>query len=146
MRQPAFLDTNVFVYADDQAEPRKRALALSLIADLQRSGTGIVSLQVLQEYFVTATRKLGVPADIAQRKVALMARMPLVRFGAEDVIRAVELHRLHGVSFWDAMILHAAQLGGAHILYREDLQTGSQIGSVRIVNPFQAESNGAAFL
>jgi len=121
-----------------KSSPRKRALALELIANLQRSGTGILSLRVLQEYFVTATRKLGVPAEIAQRKVDIMARMALVRFGADDVIRAIEVHRLHGVSFWDAMILHAAQLGGAHILYSEDLQSGARIGSVSIVNPFES--------
>ncbi|MBS1825888.1 MAG: PIN domain-containing protein [Acidobacteria bacterium] len=67
-----------------------------------------------------------------------MSRMPLVRFQPEDVMRAIEFHRLHGVSFWDAMIVQAAQMAGAEVLYSEDLQHNWRIGSLRVENPFRA--------
>ncbi len=140
MKKPSFIDTNIFVYTDDASNPKKQSRAIELISQLQESGTGIVSLQVLQEYFAIATRKLGVPSEIAQRKVEIMGRMPLVRFHLEDVVRAIELHRLHHISFWDAMIIHAAHISGAEVLYSEDLQQDWRIGSLRVVNPFRTRS------
>ena len=70
----AFFDTNVLVYADDASAPKKRQQAAALFAEHLREGTAVISLQVLQEYFVTATRKLGVTVELAQRKVEVMAR------------------------------------------------------------------------
>lgn len=138
MKRLSFLDTNIFVYSDDLSASKKRPQAIELISALQKSGAAVISLQVLQEYFAIATRKLGVPAEIAQRKVEIMSRMPMVRFQPDDVIRAIEFHRLHGVSFWDAMIVQAAQMAGAEILYSEDMQHDWRIGSLRVVNPFRA--------
>jgi predicted nucleic acid-binding protein len=99
-----------------------------------------VSLQVLQEYFVAATRKLGLDPQLAQRKVELLSRCKVVRFEPADVIAAVELHRLNQISFWDALIVHAARSAGAAVLYSEseDMQPGSIIGGVRVTNPFQS--------
>lgn len=137
MKGPAFFDTNVFLYADDILAPQKQNRAIELISEHQLKGLAIVSLQVLQEYFVVATRKLGVDAKLAQAKVALMSRLRVVRLNEDDIISAIELHRLHQISFWDALIVHAARLGGAEVLYSEDLQDGSSLGGVRIVNPFR---------
>jgi predicted nucleic acid-binding protein len=136
MNRPAFFDTNIFLYADDDSAPAKQARAISLIACYRRSGLLVVSIQVLQEYFAAATRKLGVDPETAQRKVELLARARVVRFVETDVIAAIELHRLHRVSFWDAMIVHAARLAGTDHLYSEDLQHGAILGGVRIENPF----------
>src|ERR1700736_482327 len=69
----SFFDTNVLVYADDKAAPAKQRLAVELVAEHRRAGTGVLSLQVLQEYFVTITRKLHVDAKIARRKIELLA-------------------------------------------------------------------------
>jgi predicted nucleic acid-binding protein len=91
---------------------------------------------VLQEYFVAVTRKLGVDAELAQQKVQILSRGRVVRFAENDVIASIELHRLTRISFWDAMIVHAARIAGATKLYTEDLQHGSTIGGVSIVNPF----------
>ena len=132
----AFFDTNVFVYADDSSAPRKKSRAVELITSHQRDRNAIVSLQVMQEYFAIATRKLGVQAAVAQQKVELMARMRVVRFTADDVTRAIEIHRLHSISFWDAMVVHAAVLGGADVLFTEDLQAGWRYGRLRVENPF----------
>ena len=136
MTRAAFFDTNIFLYADDASSPDKQARAIRLITDYRRSDSLVVSLQVLQEYFAAATRKLGVDPATAQRKVQLLARARVVRFTEEDVIAAIELHRLHCVSFWDAMIVHAARLAGTDVLYSEDLQHDATVGGVRVLNPF----------
>lgn len=134
----AFFDTNVLVYADDCAAPKKQERAIALFAEHLRLGTAVVALQVLQEYFAAATRKLGLAPQIAQRKVEILASARVVRFESRDVIAAIELHRLTQVSFWDALIIHAARAAGAALLYSEDLQTGAELGGVRVVNPFLA--------
>jgi predicted nucleic acid-binding protein len=92
----------------------------------------------LQEYFVAATRKLGVAPETAQRKVEILARARVVRFEPGDIIAAIELHRLARISFWDALIVHAARSAGVRTLYSEDLQPGAVLGGVRVVNPFAA--------
>jgi predicted nucleic acid-binding protein len=132
----AFFDTNVFVYADDAAEPARQARAIELITRYQRAGLLIISIQVLQEYFAAATRKLRIDPELAQRKVELLTRARVIRFAENDVVAAIELHRLHRISFWDAMIVHAARLAGADILYSEDLQHGGVLAGVRVENPF----------
>ena len=134
----AFIDTNIFIYADDSSAPAKQLRAVQLVNEHLRARSAVISLQVLQEYFAAATRKLGVPSEIAQRKVELMCAMMVVRFSEKDVVAAIELHRLRRISFWDAMIVHAARVAGASILFSEDLQPGSVWGSVTIVNPFDA--------
>ena len=132
----AFFDTNILVYADDAANRAKRARAISLIAEHQREGALVVSLQVLQEYFVAATRKLGVDAAVAQSKVELLARGRVVRFTERDVIASIELHRLRQISFWDAMIVQAARVANATVLYSEHMADGSAIAGITIRNPF----------
>jgi predicted nucleic acid-binding protein len=132
----AFFDTNILIYTDDDRSPEKQARATGLFEDHQQRDTAVISLQVLQEYYATVTRKLGVDAEHAQRKVELLARGKVIRFEARDVIAAIELHRLTRISFWDAMIVHAARLAGASVLYTEDLQHGTVLGGVPVVNPF----------
>jgi predicted nucleic acid-binding protein len=136
MSDLVFFDTNVLVYADDAAAPAKREKAITLFRDHLRRGTAVLSLQVLQEYFAAATRKLRLAPETAQRKVEILGRARVVRFDVTDIIAAIELHRLTQVSFWDAMILHAARVAGVAVLYSEDLQHGSAPAGVRVVNPF----------
>lgn len=136
MSDRSFFDTNVLVYADDKAAPAKQRRAIDLVATHRRAGTGVVSLQVLQEYFVTVTRKLHVDAKIARRKVELLAEFDLVAPDLDDVLAAIDLHRLHGFSFWDALVLRAAKQAGCKILFSEDFQAGRAIDGVQNVNPF----------
>lgn len=135
----SFFDTSILIYSDDESSPQKKKRAIRLFSEHHRAGLAVVSLQVLQEYFAAATRKLQVDPEVAQRKVELLARGRVVRFDSEDVIASIELHRLTRLSFWDAMILHAARLAGAEILYSEDFQHNSIVGGVRIVNPFATD-------
>jgi predicted nucleic acid-binding protein len=137
MRARSFFDTNVLVYADDKAAPAKQRRALDLIAEHRRARTGVVSLQVLQEYFVTVTRNLHLDPGIARRKVELIAEFDVASPEVADILAAIDLHRLHGVSFWDALILRAAKQAGCSILLSEDMQGNREIDGVQIVNPFQ---------
>ncbi len=132
-----FFDTNVLVYADDKSAPAKQKRAVELVAEHRRSGTGVLSLQVLQEYFVTVTRKLAVDAQTARRKVELLAEFDVVTPEVTDILAAIDLHRLHNFSFWDALVLRAAKQAGCRVLLSEDLQHAREIDGVRIVNPFQ---------
>ena len=136
MSARSFLDTNVLLYTDSVGAPAKQRRALELLAEQRLARTGVVSLQVLQEYFVAATRKLTVDAGVARRKVELFANYHLVVLDVEDVLAAIDLHRLHQVSFWDALVVRAAKEGGCSVLYSEDLQHGFHIGELVITNPF----------
>jgi predicted nucleic acid-binding protein len=136
MSARSFFDTNVLIYADDKAAPAKQRRALELVAEHRRAGTGVVSLQVLQEYFVTITRKLQVDARIARRKVELLAEFDVAAPEVADVLAAIDLHRLHGFSSWDALVLRSAKQSGCRVLLSEDLQHHREIDGVRIVNPF----------
>ena len=133
----SFFDTNVFVYADDQQDAAKQRRAIELFNEHRRSRTGVVSMQVLQEYFVTVTRKLQLDARDARRRVELLSRFDVVVAEPNDVLAAIDLHRLYGISFWDAMIVRAAKQGGCKVLLSEDMQAGREIDGVEIVNPFR---------
>jgi predicted nucleic acid-binding protein len=137
MNQLAFFDTNILVYTDDRSAPAKQETAITLYTQHRGAGTAVVSVQVLQEYFAAATRKLGMDAETAQRKVELIARGRVVRLREDDVIAAIELHRLTRLPFWDALIVQAARRAGASLILSEDWRHGSTLGGIRIVNPFR---------
>jgi predicted nucleic acid-binding protein len=132
----SFIDTNILVYTDDQDAPEKQRVALDLVEQLRLQRIGVVSTQVLQEYFTAAIRKLHVRPDIARRKVEIFARLDLVQVDLDLILSAIDLHRLHAVSFWDALIVRAALANGCAVLYSEDLQMGRRINELRVVNPF----------
>ncbi|UCF20752.1 MAG: PIN domain-containing protein [Gemmatimonadota bacterium] len=134
----SFFDTNVLVYTDDHDAPEKQARALELVERARLDGWGVLSTQVLQEYFVAATRKLGVPAEIARRKVELFARLDLVICGLHDILGAIDIQRLHRIGFWDALIVRAARESRCAVLYTEDLQPGQHFDGLEVVNPFSA--------
>ena len=131
-----FLDTNVLVYCDDESEPAKQQKALEVLDEHTRSRTGVVSLQVLQEYFVTACRKLGLDAGTARRKVEIFAMLDVAEPTVSDIIAAIDLHRFHGFSYWDALVLRMAKQAGCRVILTEDMQHGQVIDGLKIVNPF----------
>jgi predicted nucleic acid-binding protein len=132
----SFFDTNVLIYADDKSTPAKQKRTLDLVAEHRRARTGVVSMQVLQEYFVTITRKLGVDAAIARRKVELLAEFDVAAPALSDILAAIDLHRLHGFSFWNALVIRMAKQSGCGVLLSEDMQDGRELDGVQIVNPF----------
>jgi predicted nucleic acid-binding protein len=131
----SFFDTNVLVYTDDRASPKKQRVALDLFEEHLRAGSGVLSLQVLQEYFAAAC-KLRVDPALARQKVELFATLDLVLPGLDDLLAAIDLHRLHRISIWDGLVIRAAQRSGCRVLLTEDLQTGRSFDGLRVVNPF----------
>ena len=136
MSARSFFDSNILIYVDDKAAPAKQRRALDLVAEHRLAGTGVVSLQVLQEYFVSVTRRLHVDPRIARRKVELLAEFDVAAPDVGDILAAIDLHRLHGFSFWDALVLRAAKQSGCRVLFSEDMQEAREIDGVQIVNPF----------
>ncbi len=96
-----------------------------------------MSLQILQEYFVSVTRKLHVEASIARRKVELLAEFDVAVPEVADILAAIDLHRLHGFSFWDALVLRAAKQAGCSVVFSEDMQNAREVDGLEIVNPFK---------
>jgi len=134
--QRSFLDTNVLVYADDPRDSAKQTVAMGIIAEHLRRRTGVVSVQVLQEYFVAATGKLRLSADLTKRRIEVFATLQVVESTAAGVLAAIDIHRLHQISFWDALILESAKRAGCRVLLSEDMRHGQTIDGVRVVNPF----------
>lgn len=137
MKERSFLDTNILLYTDDSKEPEKQAQALTLLKSGWQTGNAVISTQVLQEYFAAATRKLSVPVETARRKIELLsARADVFSIAPDDIVQAIDLHRLHSFSFWDSLIVRMAQKSACTVLFSEDMQDGQVIGNVLIVNPF----------
>jgi predicted nucleic acid-binding protein len=135
---PTFIDTNVLVYAHDRSETRKQPVAQALLDTLWKNRTGSLSTQVLQEFYLVATRKFDPPMSrrAAREVVALYGQWSLVLVDVPLIVAASKLEERHRLSFWDALILEAAIRSGAARLATEDLQTGRRIGGMRIENPF----------
>ena len=131
-----FLDTNLLVYTDDAADRRRSRIAMAEVEAAIISREGVISTQVLQEYFSVTTRKLGTDPGIARRRLQLFATLEVVQIDVEMILGATDLHRLHGLSFWDALIIQAAGRAGCEVLLTEDLQAGRSIAGVRITDPF----------
>jgi predicted nucleic acid-binding protein len=139
MSADAFLDTNIFVYANDQREPAKREVALRLIEDLTAGGTGAVSLQVVQEFFNVVLTKSPqkMPYTEARRFLEIVFRPLLVALPPVALAStALDLHGRFLLSWYDSLIVAAAQYAGCAILYSGDFQHGQQFGSVTVRNPF----------
>lgn len=133
---PAFIDTNIVVYADDAAYPKKQKIAAKLIADLYKKGDAVISAQVMQEYYNAAVNKLRIDPAFAVERLRFLAKFEVVSATPQIVIAATDLHRLRILSFWDSMILQAAITSGCDTLYSEDMQDGEIVNGVKIVNPF----------
>lgn len=131
-----FVDTNLFVYADDDSAGGKRDGARATLVPLIRERRAVVSTQVMQEYFQTAIKKLKMPAERARWRVEALARLEVVVIRPQLVLAAIDLHRLHSLSLWDALVVKAASVSGCAILLTEDLNHGQTIDGVQIVNPF----------
>ena len=135
-----FLDTNLLIYAIDITDPRKQAIAQHWIAAAHESGNGLVSYQVVQEWFNVVLRKAATPlcADEAARIYhQLIEPLWRVQSGREILDTALDLHRRDSISWWDSLIVSAAIQGGCDTLLSEDLPHGRKIRAVEIVNPFR---------
>lgn len=131
-----FFDSNILIYTDDKQFPAKQAIATELVSQHLRQSSGVVSVQVLQEYYSATTGKLKTGSADAREKIKILGAMTVFQPAIDDIIAAINLHQLHKISFWDAMIVRAAMQSGTRILYTEDLQHGRRFDSLEIINPF----------
>lgn len=138
MNAKTFVDTNVLLYAHDLDAGRKHEVACAQLAELWSRRSGVLSAQVLQEFYVNVTRKLARP--ISRKAAREIVRTYSHWFSAsirpEDVARASEVEERYGLSFWDALIVVSAKLAGATRILSEDLNDGQRIDGVVIENPF----------
>ncbi len=141
-----FVDTNVLAYAHDASEPLKQRVAADLLASLWDARAGALSTQVLQEFYVVVTRKFRPPltAAAARRLLASYGRWRLVVVDLPIILRATALGEHHRLSFWDALIVAAAEVVGAERLVSEDLAPGLRIAGILVENPFAPSPAGDA--
>jgi predicted nucleic acid-binding protein len=133
-----FIDTNILTYAYDLRNEGKRKLAIAIIEKLWREGTGVVSTQVLQEFYRVATQKMN-PAMSHEEARAIIwgyGEWCSVETDAQLLVSASLLHERHNVQWWDAIVLAGAMRSGAKTLLSEDMQHGQQFGLVTVRNPF----------
>ena len=137
MTEPIFVDTNVWVYAVDAADPARRQRALEVTAPAPGRDL-VISTQVLTEFYAVVTRKLVVPvsAEDAEALVRQLAVLPVVAIDSSLVVSAITGSREWQISIWDALILRAAEAAGCRRVLSEDLADGTTYGSVVVENPF----------
>jgi predicted nucleic acid-binding protein len=135
-----FLDSNVLIYAHDIDAGAKHGVAARVVAELWQSGEGVISTQVLQEFYVNVTRKIPspLPRVTARQVVRAYSVWQTELVGPSEVLRASELEEEHRLSFWDALIVATALKGGAGRILTEDLSPGQSLSGLQIVNPFAA--------
>jgi predicted nucleic acid-binding protein len=133
-----FLDTNVLVYAFEKGDTSKKQVARQLLRRLTNTGSLCLSTQVLQELFVTLTRKAARPSTTEEATTILdnLAQWPVIVIDYPAIRAAADLSKRARLSFWDALVVVAASCSGASVLYTEDLNDGQEILGVRITNPF----------
>jgi len=133
-----FLDTNIIIYAYDISAGEKHETAGKIMVDLWDSGSGVLSTQVLQEFFVNATQKIPKPLDMELAKdiVSDFLKWDVVINDGESILEAIEIHKKYKYSFWDSMIIGAAVSAGCNTLLSEDLSDGQTVAGVEIKNPF----------
>ncbi len=140
MRGKIFLDTNIFIYSIDSSseQEEKRNIARELVSTHIREESGVISIQVVQEFFQVATRKIRAPISVeeALEFMSFMASLQIVTPDFDMVVAAVRMHQKYSLSFWDALILQAAKTAGCFQVLSEDLQDGFRLDELVVKNPF----------
>lgn len=138
MSDKIFLDTNVIVYAYDKSAGEKHNKAKKILIDLWESGFGVISIQVLKEFYVTVTQKIPnvLKTEVAEEIISDFLRWEVVVNDGYNILEAISIQRRYRFSFWDSLIIAAAQESGCSLLYTEDLSSGQKIKDLQIKNPF----------
>ena len=136
MSGKTFVDTNVLVYAHDRQAGIRRDTARTCLKQLWESRSGVVSTQVLQELYAVVTRKVPVPMSVSTARQVVKDYLAWECVVNEAVVSAFDYESRYRISFWDALIVNAANVAGADVLLSEDLNPGQQYGAVVVENPF----------
>ena len=134
-----FLDTNILVYAFDVSAGRKHEVAKRIVIDLWDTKDGILSTQVLQEFFVSVTKKIPKPMDagLAREIVSDLLKWDIIINDKNSLLEAIDIHIRYNYSFWDSLLIQAAIRSGAALLLTEDLTDSQKIKGISIKNPFK---------
>lgn len=132
-----FVDTNVLVYAHDRSAGPKHQRSVDLLARLIEDRCGVLSIQVLSEFYAAATKKLAMNSEEAEAVIEDLGGWFIHRPAHADVLKASRLHRRYRIAWWDAMVLHSAVEAGCSVLWSEDFSDGHQYGAVTVRNPFR---------
>jgi len=130
-----FLDTNILLYSVDKKEPTKRENARQCLASLKGEIAGVISTQVLQEFYVIATKKLGGDPVTTKELLQYFQKFEVVTVTPPMIEQAVDCSVLSQLSFWDALIVTAAEQAKCEMIWTEDLNAGQVIRGVRVENP-----------
>ena len=141
MSDKVFLDTNIIVYAHDRSSGDKHAVAREIMERLWESRKGVISVQVLQEFFVCVTQKIAKPLVIKNARTILeyLSNWDVVVNDKYITLKAIDLQEKYRFSFWDSLVIQAAIQGQARILLSEDLPDGQAVKDLKILNPFATE-------
>ena len=139
MKDRYFMDTNIIVYAHDNKYPHKQKKAQELIFNGMRENSAVISAQVLSEFFVTVTKqaKQNYSAAAAKHEIMLLSYLQVVDIDFDLVVRAVSIKDLYKLSYWDSLILSAAERSDCSKLYSEDLSHGQFYGKIQCISPFK---------
>jgi predicted nucleic acid-binding protein len=139
MNDRAFVDTNILVYAFDRSSGAKHEIARELIKRLWQSGTGVLSTQILQEFVMYLRRKVARSLSAAETREILQEYLSwnIVVNTAQSILHALEIEERYHISFWDALVIQAAETARSETLYTEDLSHGQIYGSIKAINPFK---------
>jgi predicted nucleic acid-binding protein len=135
----AFFDTNVLLYMYG-GDSEKRARAKELFRQYALAGRMVLSTQVVQEFYAAGSRKLGMPRLELRDATAALLDCPLVVVGPSEITSAIQNEERYKISFWDGLILAAAQSERSEILFTEELNDGQQYGTVLVRNPFRLDN------
>jgi predicted nucleic acid-binding protein len=140
MSDKFFVDTNILIYAHDTTAGLKHQRARALVEDLWNSGKGVLSTQVLQELYINLRRKVSPPLPLEAIRLLIRDYLAweVVPNSPESVLQALDIEERYQTSFWDALIIQAAENSGAAVLYSEDLSAGQRYGETQVVNPLIA--------
>lgn len=139
MSAKVFVDSNILLYAHDSSAGPRHDQAKDLVRSLWQDRTGVLSTQILQEVYVNLRKKGARPLGHADARALIedYLRWDVVVNTADSVIEATRIEERYQVSFWDALVIQAAQAAGVTTMYSEDLNAGQDYGGVRVVNPFE---------
>lgn len=140
MNDKCFVDSNILLYAHDRSTGAKHLLARTLLEKVWHSGLGVISTQILQEVCVNLRRKAGSPLSIEEVRSIVQDYLSweVVTNTHQSILQALDIEARYKISFWDAMVIQAAENAGCAILYSEDLNDQQRFGSVQIINPLKA--------
>ena len=137
MISKVFIDTNILVYSNDKAYPKKQNKSKEIIREVFKNGNGVISTQILHEYFVISTQKLKLSARDVRNQMDNLLDFEVIEIDVPLIKEAIDCSILDQISYWDALVVVSAQKGGCALLLTEDLNHGQVIKGVKIENIFK---------